>query len=168
MSWLRSLFRLSIDAPCVSFPFHRSLPLGWSQATEQGSTAVPRVRFYPGGGCRPAPPLDAPVNETCAHLLFFLPALQVKLVFSKRPSKPLAPPAARAAGRRRGRGGRGLAVRAAGRAARAAARRCPAAAARRGAHGGAHAPVLLSPTERGRPAITHKPHAEQRTMQRLL
>lgn len=29
--------------------------------------------------------------ETCAHLLFFLPALQVKLVFSKEPSKPLAP-----------------------------------------------------------------------------
>ena len=67
---------------------HPRLP--WFYCTSQG---VP----LPGWGCPlcfTSQPLfwTLPVNpETLAHLLFFLPALQVKLVFSKEPSKPLAP-----------------------------------------------------------------------------
>lgn len=48
----------------------------------------------PGGGrplCFRSQPLFWTLRADFAHLLFFLPPPQVKLVFSKEPSKPLAP-----------------------------------------------------------------------------
>lgn len=97
----------------------------------------PGCDFTRVGGCEPAPLPDAPAEPQDLRspaLLSPRPAGEAGLLQGAVQAAGAAP-AARAAGRRRGRGGRGLAVRAAGRAARAAAGAAPrAAAARAGAH----------------------------------